>query len=123
MRIYKILFFLVLVFFSCSSKTPPGILTPEQMTDVLIEVHLIDGQMLVKPQAPDTLYKYGMGQYIMAFKQHHTDSAQFRRSFIYYSRKPDQLSDIYEKVIKNIQSKNDSLTKSISKQQNALPRK
>lgn len=93
------------------------------MTAVLTDIHLIDGQMLVKPQAPDTLYKYGMGQYLQAFKQHQTDSAQFRKSFVYYTRKPDALSEIYENVIKNIQAKNDSLTKSTTKQKNALPRK
>jgi hypothetical protein len=112
MRIYIILFFLVPLLFSCKSDTPPGILDQEQMAAVLVAVHLVNGTMASVPQHPDSLYKYGTGKYQLVFKQHHTDSAQFRKSFRYYTSKPDKLDAVYDDVIKLLKAKADSITKS-----------
>ncbi|WP_345947562.1 DUF4296 domain-containing protein [Mucilaginibacter sp. PAMB04274] len=112
MHLYKNLFFLVAIFFvSCGDDVPKGILTHQQMAGVLVDVHIIDGSLMEIAQQPDTLYKYSANRYLQVFKQHDTDSAQFRKSFSYYANKPDQLFDIYEKVLPIIKAKSDSATK------------
>ena len=98
MHKYIILFFLVLTFLcSCSSgDTPPdGILNKEEMINVLTDIHLVDGGMVMYIQTPDTLYKYGTVRYADVFKKDHTDTAQFRKSFKYYTLKPSMFSDMY----------------------------
>jgi hypothetical protein len=112
MRIYKILFFLIPIFLlSCGTKIPAGILDHEQMTGLLVDIHIVDGSLFEVAQDPDSLFKYGINKYQYVFKQHKTDSTQFKKSFKYYTNKPDQLFEIYEEVTKVIKAKSDSSLK------------
>ena len=114
MHKYIILFFSVLTLLcSCSGddSAPDGILKKSEMVNVLTDVHIVDGGLINISQEPDTLYKYGYLKYLAVFKKYNTDSAEFRRSFKYYSLKPSVFSDIYDKVLKKLQVKTDSLTK------------
>ena len=121
MRKYIILFFSVFPFlFACNSGGSSGDVIPEdQMVAVLTAVHLADGRLINISQAPDTLFKYGTARYLAVFKQFHTDSAQFRLSYQYYSKEPDKFADIYDKVLKILQAKSDSLNKAFTKESQA----
>ena len=123
MRNYIILFFSVLSFlFACnSSGVPDGILPPDQMTSLLTDVYLTDGRMSAVRQMPDTLYKYGTARYMAVFKAHGTDSAQFRKSYLYYCSKPQQMLDMNVKILAELQTKSDSLNKLLRAQQLAKP--
>ena len=112
MRIYNVLFFLIPIFlFSCGTKAPNGILDHQQMTGLLVDLHIVDGSLFEVAQDPDSLFKYGVNEYQYVFKQHKTDSTQFEKSFKYYTNKPDQLFEIYEEVTKVIKAKSDSAIK------------
>jgi hypothetical protein len=114
MHKYIILFFSVLTLLcSCGGddSAPDGILKKSEMVNVLADVHIVDGGLINISQEPDTLYKYGYPRYSAVFKKYNTDSAEFKRSFKYYSLKPSVFSDIYDKVLKRLQVKTDSLTK------------
>jgi hypothetical protein len=112
MRNYKILFFLPLLFWlSCKDKEAAGVLSHEDMQAVLVDVHIVDGTLFEVPGFPDSLYKYSSGKYEQVFKKHHTDSVQFKKSFIYYTNRPDELFKIYEKVVPAIKIKADSAAK------------
>ncbi len=113
MHKYNKLFFFVLIFLAAckGNKTPADILDKEQMAGLLTEIHMADASMYSLYQVPDTLYKYGTGKYLAIFKKYHTDSVQFKKSFKYYSLKPDILSDIYEQITDNLKKKSDSLNK------------
>ncbi|MBE9583124.1 DUF4296 domain-containing protein [Mucilaginibacter sp. JRF] len=118
MRKYIILFFSALaVLCSCGDNTPDGILDEKQMADVLTDVHVANGTLFMIPSMPDSLYKYGLGKYLLVFKQHNTDSAQFTRSYKYYTRDIQQLVAIYDVVSKNLQKRSDSLNKVYLKMQ------
>ena len=118
MRKYIILFFSVFPFlFGCHGSGSFGDVIPEdQMVAVLTAVHMADGRLINISQAPDTLYKYGTARYLAVFEKFHTDSAQFRRSYQYYSTEPDKFADMYDKVLKNLQAKNDSINKLLTKE-------
>lgn len=111
MHKYLILFFSVTLFL-CSCKSdgvPNGVIKPDVMAGLLTEIHLIDGRLYNGMQNPDTLYKYGMGNYLAAFEQFHTDSAIFKKSLNYYSTQPDKLSVIYDQVDARIKALTDSV--------------
>jgi len=112
MHKYITLFFSVTLFWcGCKSDSVPGkYIQPETMTDLLVQIHLIDGSLYNNTQAPDSLYKYGMGKYLDAFNKYHVDSAMFRKSFDYYSSEPDKLIAIYDQVDLKIKALNDSVT-------------
>jgi hypothetical protein len=81
------------------------------MTSLLTEVHLTDGRLSMLQQLPDTLYKYGAERYLSILKKYNTDTTQFRKSYLYYCSKPQQLIDINIKVLAVLQVKSDSLKK------------
>src|ERR1700761_6488983 len=113
MRKYKSLFFSVLLFLTaCSGNTiPDKIIKPEQMTSLLMQIHVTDGTLYNISQMPDSLYKYGTARYLALFKQFHTDSATFRKSYKYYSEHPELLNAMYDQITISLKQKVDSLTK------------
>ena len=119
MRNYLTLFFFALAFLSACNhdRSSSGIIPKDDMINLLIAVHIADGKIINMSQAPDTLYKYGTARYAAIFKTFHTDSVQFRKSYVYYSNKPEGgLADIYDAVLKELQIKTDSINKLITKQ-------
>src|ERR1700754_819165 len=111
MHKYLILFFSVTLFWcSCKSDRVPGnIIQPKAMAGLLTEIHLIDGKLYSTSQVPDTIYKYGMGNYLAAFERFHTDSAAFRKSMNYYSTEPEKISAIYDEVDNRVKALSDSI--------------
>jgi len=111
-KYYSLFFSVLLLLFACDrTNTPPGVIKPGPMTNLLTELHIVDGAMYNLMQTQDTLYKYGTGRYLALFKKFHTDSIQFKKSLKYYSNNPELLETIYEQVVVNLKDKSDSLTK------------
>lgn len=123
MNKYIALFFLVTIFLSsCTdSKDSGGIIKHNRMVNLLTEFHMLDGRMYSFDATPDSLYKYGNDRYLALFKKYHTDSAQFRKSYKYYTTQPIELQAMYVQVMKNLNEKTDSLSKLDRK--NGLPPK
>jgi len=123
MHKYITLFFLVTFFLSsCTgNKDTGGIIKHNRMISLLTEFHMLDGRMYSFDTAPDSLYKYGNDRYLALFKKYHTDSAQFRKSYKYYTTQPIELQAIYVQVMKNLKEKTDSIGKLEHK--NGLPPK
>lgn len=113
MHKYNKLFFSVLIFLAACSgnKVPDGIIAQDQMTNLLTDIHIVDGSMYNVMQVPDSLYKYGADKYHMVFNKYHTDSVQFKKSFQYYSAHPEKLQAIYEQITIIIKQKSDSVNK------------
>jgi len=113
MHKYNKLFFSVLIFLAACSgnKTPDGIIAQDKMTNVLTDIHIVDGSMYNVMQLPDSLYKYGTDKYQMVFRKYQTDSVQFKKSFQYYSSNPEKLQAIYDQITINIKTKSDSVNK------------
>lgn len=118
MRKHIFLFFSALLFlFACKgSSDASGVIDRDGMVSLLVDVHIVDGSLATQPNA-DSLYKAGTGRYLLVFKQHHTDSAQFKKSMRYYSTQPEMMLKIYDDVNKKLQAKNDSLALMILKDQ------
>ena len=118
MHKYNKLFFSVLIFLAAckGAGTPDNIINKDRMANLLTEIHIVDGSMYSVMQIPDTMYKYGMNKYLAVFKKYRTDSAQFRKSFKYYSANPDMMQSIYEQITINIKFKSDSVNKLNQKQ-------
>lgn len=127
MHKYITLFFLTALFLTAckSHEAVAGILDKPEMTRLLTDIVIVDGTLYNISPAPDSLYKYGTGRYQALFKRYHTDSAQFRRSFKYYTSQPVELQSVFDKVFQNLKDKTDSLNKIELKQNtpHALPKK
>jgi len=122
MHKYIILFFSISLL-SCGAKdksVPNNFIQPAAMAGLLLQIHLIDGTLYNGLQAPDSVYKYGMGRYLETFKTFNTDSSVFRKSLNYYASEPDKLSAIYEQVDLRLKFLTDSVNKLQAKKQAAL---
>jgi len=114
MRKHNILFFLALLFLGAciGSNVPDGIIKPDKMVNLMVDVHIVDGSISnINWSAPDSLYKYGINRYLKVFKNHYTDSLQFKKSMEYYSLHPEQLEEMYAEITEILQAKNDSINK------------
>lgn len=114
MRLYIILFFsAMLMFAACSdsNKVPKEFIQREEMVDLLMDLHIVDGSMNNIIQIPDTMYKYGTIRYLDLFKRYHTDSTQFRHSLQFYTTRPEMLQDMYDEVQKKLTARSDSVYK------------
>jgi hypothetical protein len=118
MRKHISLFFSALLFlYACKgSGDASGVINSDDMVPLLVDVHLVDGSLATQGGA-DSLYKNGTGRYLLVFKQHHTDSAQFKKSMKYYATQAETMLKIYNEVNKILQAKNDSLAMIIMKDQ------
>lgn len=116
MRFYNILFSLLLLFLvACrSGPVPDRLIEEDRFVPLLVDIHLADGYLSSKSQVPDSLGYRGNGLYAAIFKKHHVDSAQFKKSFQYYSIHLEQMNRIYQAVIDRLTAKSDSVTKQLA---------
>jgi len=114
-RMHKhiILLFLVSLFlFSCKGgKTSDQIIDKDRMTQLLTEVHLVDGRMYAVFSSQDSINKYGTSRFDALFKRYHTDSVQFKKSLKYYTTQPVEFQKMYDQIMTNLKKQSDSLLK------------
>ncbi len=78
---------------------PPDALDRQQMAAILVDIHLLEARLNTTPMAADSsllLYQHVEAD-ILA--RHQTDSAQYARSFRYYTDHVGQLDRIYAEVL------------------------
>jgi len=99
--------FIGILFFSCSKKEekiPAGIISKEKMVQLLVDYHLAESQAQLNALADDTrplrqaFYKY-------LFTKHQTNYQQLKKSFDFYSSRPEIFSKIYDEVIIELSKK------------------
>lgn len=113
MQKYISLFFSVLLFLTAcqSNELPKGVLKEKDMINLLIDLHITDGAVYQVPQVPDSMYKYSSAKYVALFKRHHTTDAAYKTSLKYYSKQPETIQAMYDKIETIIKAKVDSLNK------------
>lgn len=123
MRKHNIWFFSALLFLvACGDKVPDGIIEQDKMTNLLVDVHIVDGSLYnINNPVADSLYKYGINKYLKVFKNHKTDSIQFEKSIKYYSLQPEKLEEMYTAINEKIKFKLDSINKVDSLNLNKVP--
>jgi len=114
----KICLLLVCVFLlSCTAKkeTAPTnygkILTHSQMTDVLVDIYLIEAALLNTVQEPGNVKQYTTHYYNYLYKKHKISRQQFLNSMEYYCFRTKELSQIYIDVINHLTAMQTSLPK------------
>lgn len=86
-------------FFSCSKKTPPGIIPQQEMEDILYDFHLVQGTDL-----PHVDQEVNSEQMLAAFyKKHGITQEDFDSSMAYYTKDLKNLMAMYERLAKRIE--------------------
>ncbi|HEY0896936.1 MAG TPA: DUF4296 domain-containing protein [Sphingobacteriaceae bacterium] len=101
---------------SCTrTETPAGLLEREKMIAVLTDVHMVEAYSGTVMDA-DSM-KQVLADYMnLVYQKHQTDSVQFRKSLKYYSRLPKELNQMYDQVVRNLETQQNELKKERKKE-------
>jgi len=97
-------FFIFILLFSCTTEkektaiTYDKILNQKQMTDVMVDVYLIEATLVNSIQETNNLKQYTKHYYNFLYKKHHINRQQFLQSMEYYCFHTKELSQIYTDV-------------------------
>ncbi len=96
---FKIVVFLVL-FTACSDK-PKDLLTPEKITPILEDIHIVDA-MLNNNNHKFMYDKEKLRYYEYIYKKYNITKKQFDSSMAYYAQHPNELRKSYTTVLKKL---------------------
>ncbi|MFZ4399693.1 MAG: DUF4296 domain-containing protein [Bacteroidales bacterium] len=78
------------------------ILNPTQMTDVLVDIYLIEAALGNSNQDPANIKQFQNHYYTYLYKKHHVNHRQILSSMQYYCFHTKELSQIYIDVINHL---------------------
>jgi hypothetical protein len=88
--------------FSCSDNVPKGILTEEEITPILVELHLAEAIFSQRNSLEITRENYQEDLYLTILKKHKLDQKAFEASVLYYGKHPDKYKPIYDEVLNRL---------------------
>ena len=96
--------FILVLFFSCKETPKPlpsGILDNTKMTEVMVDVQLLEGLIAVRTIEEEQINFY----YNATFEKHGIDKNTFDLNINYYIEHPAELEVIYQDVITELSKK------------------
>jgi len=102
MRYYLIIVMVVLAFACSKNKVPKGILTDEQITPVLVELHLAEAIFAQRYALEVTRDNYQEDLYLSILKKYKLDQKTFEASVLYYGKNPVKYKPIYDEVLNRL---------------------
>lgn len=109
-----LLFTLILFSIVACQKTPKNVLSQEKLTQVLVDMELLEGSMDVSGIAKQECKKRNF-YYNSVYEKNGVTAAQLDSSLTFYAKKPDKLEKIYTEVNKRLKKLKDDLEKNPSK--------
>ena len=109
----KYSFLIIILFLSFSAcniekkekqdQVPEHIISPEQMDEVLVDIHIVEAALKYKRGIGEKYKLYSNQYFDHVFKKHNISKKQFEESLEYYYKHEKQLDDIYENVLEELQ--------------------
>ena len=95
---------LAVLFGACKEKKeiPEGILPPEEMTHVMINIHLLEtklGRLNVRTDSAKVLFRYFEG---LLLQENGIDTATYRKSMDFYTVEPKLFKRVYTAVVDSL---------------------
>lgn len=98
-----------LLVISCGKKdkdVPAGILSQEQMVDLLIDIRIAEGMVSTVSMAPDSASAIFRELEKRIFLEHGVDSASYVQSHNYYILNPELYLEVTDIVIDSLKARN-----------------
>lgn len=89
---------------SCGEKLPEGVVPQQQMSALLLDMHLADGRLASMPI--DSARAHRDAYYHAIFNQYGIDSTTFEQSVTFYSTRPYMMNELYIAIEKNLEAMN-----------------
>lgn len=114
MKRIAIVFILLIAILSACQRRPDYVLSEKAMEELLIDVHKTEAVISLNPNKyPSDDKKRTMREAV--YMRHNTSQAQFDSSLVWYGNHLQQYMDIYERVIKRLESENEMIKELIAK--------
>ena len=97
---FAVIVSILLIFAACSNR-PKGVLDQEDMVNLLTDMHKLDGALVERGlmfSNDTTKTKY----YNFIFAKYNITKANFDSSLVWYTKKPQEFNNIYNKVLINL---------------------
>ncbi|QZT35797.1 DUF4296 domain-containing protein [Halosquirtibacter xylanolyticus] len=104
---------LISIMVSCKDKTPEGILSPKEMEDVLVDIHIANGLYNSKYDLKLNYDNFDDDLYLSVLKKHQVSDSTVVESMFYYSEQPELLNQIYSQVMNDLKVRNESIINKI----------
>lgn len=96
------LFSVVIIFVACQNR-PKGVLNQREMTEILSDLHKLDGILIEKGYMYENEYEKER-YYNYVLKKYGIRQAQFDSSLVWYSKNPKKFEKIYTNVMINLEN-------------------
>lgn len=97
--------FLTIFLFSCSDNKNPDVLSKNEMTDVLIDMHIAEAKVnTIGLNADSTEILYNIMEKRI-LEEHGISKEQYLQSYNYYLRNMDQLESLYGMLVDSLSLK------------------
>lgn len=98
---------LAIMAFSCSNnKIPKGILTEDEITPILVELHLAEAIYNQRYALNVTRESYQEDLYLSIIKKYKIDRKVLEASILYYGKHPDKYKPVYDEVLNRLNEMN-----------------
>jgi hypothetical protein len=103
----KVILIIIIILFSCGNRKenlPPDVLAQQDMIDVLVELQILESAYklnLVPYINSDTLAL--VDYYDAVFKDKTYSLEDFKRSYNYYAKQPDEIEKLFDSTLTRIQ--------------------
>lgn len=102
---------------ACGRKMPEGVVPQRQMSALLLDMHLADGQLA--SMLSDSARMYRDAYYQAIFDRYAIDSSTFKQSVEFYSTRPQLMKAIYIDIEKRLEAFNTAEQQAIEEKYSA----
>ncbi len=102
MKYFLIIFFTFLVISCSKNKIPKGILTPKEITPVLVELHIAESLLSQRHGRDGSVENYSNDLYLSILMKYKLDKKVFEQSVLYYGKHPETYRPIYDEVLNQL---------------------
>ena len=102
MRLFVIVLTVLVVIGACGRDLPEGVVQPQAMKALLLDMHLADGQLA--SMQVDSARVYRDAYYEAIFDRYAIDSTTFKQSIDFYASRPEMLKAFYVDIEKQLEA-------------------
>ena len=117
MRLTVIVLTILFFGYSCGQKVPEGVVPQQQMSALLLDMHLADGELA--SMLVDSARIYRNAYYEAIFNRYAIDSTVFEQSMEFYSTRPALMKKLYITIEKQLESYNMAEQKAVEEKYSA----
>ncbi|GGG98060.1 hypothetical protein GCM10007415_36930 [Parapedobacter pyrenivorans] len=111
MRLALIGLVILFLVIACGEKLPKEVVPQQQMSALLLDMHLADGQLAAMPI--DSARAHRDAYYAAIFNRYGIDSTTFEQSVTFYSTRPYMMNELYIAIEKKLEALNMAEQKAI----------